>query len=557
MTNPDAQMPHPAAPNTSRRAIVKAAAATTLLASVVPSQRAAADTAPPFSYPAFLHSVASGDPLPDGVLLWTRITPSEGATPGSGKGLASWVAWEVATDREFTTVVAQGTTQTSASADHTVKADVRGLKPSTTYFYRFIANQRSTSPVISPIGRTKTAPGLGSTPDRLRFGVVSYADWQAGYFVAYRWLSSINQLDAVLHLGDYIYEYGAQTVAVRKHEPAHDLISLSDYRTRHGQYKRDKDLQSLHEMHPVIAIWDDHEFANNTWTGGAGNHTEASEGSWTARRDAAKRAYFEWMPVRASTTGTVFRRLQFGKLVDLHMLDLRSFRTIQAPVGSVMVDDPAGTITGREQLNWLKNGLSSSSAQWKFVGTSVMISPITFGSTPANLLGPIAELLGIPKGGFTINPDQWDGYTDDRRELLNHLVTNRIQNTVFLSGDVHMAFACDVPLNAAQYDGLGSIASEFTVTSVTSANVDDILGVPPHSVSGAGETALRNSNPHIKWIDMDSHGLGIIDVTAERAQMDYFTIDKANKNSPTRWTRSFATRSGTQMIKEAEEPVGT
>ncbi|HEV7626598.1 MAG TPA: alkaline phosphatase D family protein, partial [Streptomyces sp.] len=425
----------PTAGHPRRRTVVAATAASAALLPLVGGQ----SNAHAADGPAFLHGVASGDPLPDGVLLWTRVTPSPDAVPGSGKGGSVTVTWEVSEDESFGKVVAHGRTEATAATDHTLKADVRGLRPATTYWFRF-----SSGEVISPAARTRTAPADDADTGNLRLGVVSCSQYEAGYFASYRHLAARGDLHAVLHLGDYIYEYGTgeyplEGEVVRQVLPEHETVTLADYRIRHGHHKLDPDLQAMHTAHPVIAMWDDHEFANDTWSGGAGNHTPGEEGEWTQRVLAAKQAYFEWMPVRPSTEGTTYRRIGFGRLADLHLLDLRSFRDKQATIGDGdVIDDPDRTLTGRKQLDWLKSGLSSSQARWRMVGTSVMISPIAFGSVPAHLLGPLAELLGIPKEGLALNVDQWDGYTDDRRELLTHLRDERIDNTVFLTGDIHM-----------------------------------------------------------------------------------------------------------------------
>ncbi|QEU94964.1 alkaline phosphatase [Streptomyces kanamyceticus] len=533
-----------------RRTVVKVAAATAALAplAAVPAHAAAG--------PAFHHGVASGDPLPDGVLLWTRVTPTPDAVPGSAKGPDTEVRWEVSEDKGFTRVVGRGSTMARAASDHTVKADVRGLRQATTYYFRF-----SVGDVHSPVGRTRTTPAHDAAAPGVRFGVVSCANWEAGYFSAYRHLAARTELDAVLHIGDYIYEYksgeypSAENV-VRPHEPKHEIITLADYRTRHGVHKTDQDAQAMHATHPVIAIWDDHEFADNAWSGGAENHSADTEGGWDHRMAAAKQAYFEWMPVRPSTEGTVYRRVRYGKLADLHLLDLRSFRSEQAGFGSGEVDDPDRTITGRAQLDWLKSGLAASDAAWKLVGTSVMISPVAFGSLPAHLLEPIAELLGLPKEGLAINADQWDGYTDDRKELLSHLRDNNIRNTVFLTGDIHMAWANDVPAKAATYPLSQSVATEFVVTSVTSDNVDDLLHVAPHTISLVAVGAIKAANRHVKWLDMDSHGYGVLDVTAERSQMDYYTLsDREDPKATSSWARSYRTLSGTQKVERADAPV--
>ncbi|MFF9169013.1 MULTISPECIES: alkaline phosphatase D family protein [unclassified Streptomyces] len=540
-------------PAPRRRTVVKAAAATAVLAgplaAALPARAASAA-------PAFLHGVASGDPLPDGILLWTRVTPVPEAIPGSGTGPDTEVAWVVATDRALTDVVARGTVVATAASDHTVKADVRGLRPATDYYFRFSAGGTD-----SPVARTRTAPAADAPVAGLRFGVVSCANWEAGHFAAYRHLAARSDLDAWLHLGDYIYEYGsgeyaARGTVVRPHAPAHEILTLADYRIRHATYKTDPDLQALHLKAPVVAIWDDHEFADNAWSGGAVNHTEGAEGTWAARQAAAKQAYFEWMPVRPALAGTTYRRLRFGKLADLSLLDLRSFRSQQAATASGSVDDPDRTITGRAQLDWLKAGLKASDTTWRLVGNSVMISPFAVGSLSADLLKPLAKLLGLPQEGIAINTDQWDGYTDDRRELLAHLRANAIRNTVFLTGDIHMAWANDVPVDAGTYPLSPSAATEFVVTSVTSDNLDDIVKAPEGTISALASPVIRAANRHVHWVDTDRHGYGVLDLTAERAQMDYYVLsDRTDPDATSAWVRSYRTRSGTQKVERTYDPV--
>ncbi|MFE6095596.1 alkaline phosphatase D family protein [Streptomyces massasporeus] len=536
-----------------RRTVVKAAAATAVLAgplaATLPAR--AVDQAP-----AFLHGVASGDPLPDGVLLWTRVTPVPEAIPGSGAGPDTEVSWVVARDKAFSSIVAKGSTTATAASDHTVKADIRGLQPATDYWFRFSAGGTD-----SPAARTRTAPAADAAVPGLRFGVVSCANWEAGYFSPYRHLAARGDLDAWLHLGDYIYEYGTgeygtRDKVVRSHAPAHEIVTLADYRIRHARYKTDPDLQALHATAPVVAIWDDHEFANDAWSGGAENHTEGAEGAWSARQAAAKQAYFEWMPVRPAIAGTTYRRLRFGKLADLSLLDLRSFRSQQVKVGNGEVDDPDRTLTGRAQLDWLKAGLTSSDTTWRLVGNSVMISPFAVGSLSADLLKPLAKLLGLPQEGLALNTDQWDGYTDDRREILAHLRTNAIRNTVFLTGDIHMAWANDVPVDAGTYPLSPSAATEFVVTSVTSDNLDDIVKVPEGTVSAVASPVIRAANRHVHWVDTDRHGYGVLDITAERAQMDFYVIsDRAKRDATAKWSRSYRTRSGTQKVERTYDPV--
>jgi alkaline phosphatase D len=523
------------------------------------SQTAAAGT------PVFQHGVASGDPLPDAVVLWTRVTPTPESTPGSGLGPDTKVRWEVARDASFRKVVRAGTVTTSAARDHTVKIDATGLDPETWYHYRFVS-----AGVASPVGRTRTAPAATATPDHLRFGVVSCANLQAGWFSAYRHLAARDDLHAILHLGDYVYEYapgeygyGQGNVDVRRHDPATEMVQLADYRRRHAQYKQDPDLQALHARYPFIVTWDDHEVANDAWRGGAENHQPA-EGDFLARRARAHRAYDEWMPARLAGTAALddgtrlFRRLTFGRLAEISMLDLRTYRDQQAatPLVDPAVDDPERTITGREQLDWLKTSLTAP-VQWKLVGNPVMIAPVTFAHVPKDLIGPVDDVTGIlPRDGAPYNVDQWDGYTDDRREVLAHIRDRGLRDVVFLTGDIHSAWACDLPYDAATYPLGDSAGVEFVCTSVTSNNLDDITGTPPRTSSLTVEAAIQTSNRHVRYLNFDDHGYSVFDVTPARAQMDYYVIgDRADRNAPSRWTASWATRSGTSKVTPVAQPL--
>ncbi|MET3769488.1 alkaline phosphatase D [Marisediminicola sp. UYEF4] len=515
-----------------------------------------ADAAAPASGPYFRHGVASGDPLPDGVLLWTRVTPDAVSLPGSGRGPNVTVTWEVATDATFARVVAKGTVATGAARDHTVKAEPRGLAPATTYFYRFRVNRN-----VSPIGRTRTAPAPGAAVTGLRFGVVSCANLQAGFFSPYRHLAARGDLDLVLHLGDYLYEYApgeyqARDVVVRPHDPPTEMVVLQDYRRRHAQYKSDTDLQALHAAAPFVVTWDDHEFANDAWSGGAENHTETTEGSWDARRAASQQAYSEWMPVRYTSGGILYRRLQFGSLASISMLDLRTYRSQQAPsVVDQGISSPDRTITGDAQLAWLLDGLTAGVAQWKLIGNPVMITPIRFPSTlNSGEIGAMHELLGTTTiDGVPYNVDQWDGYTADRGEVLKHLRDNAVTDTVFLTGDIHSGWACDVPADPLTYPTNGaSVATELVCTSVTSDNLDDILRVPPRTGSLAVETAFRASNPHVKYLDFDTHGYSVLNVTPAGLRMDWYAIsDRTVRAATSAVTASWQVIAGTQRVTAA------
>ena len=525
----------------------------------------------------FRHGVASGDPEPRAVLIWTRVTPTPRSTPGSGRGPRVTVRWEVATDKRFRHVVRHGEFVTGPSRDHTVKVDVTGLKPATWYHYRFHCRGAT-----SRTGRTRTAPAARALPKNLRLGVVSCANFQAGWFSAYRGLARRNDLHAVVHLGDYLYEYGPgqyglgqDNTDVRRHLPAHEMVSLDDYRQRHAQYKRDPDLQDAHAKFPWIVTWDDHEVTNDQWRDGAENH-DASEGDYRKRRARAHRAYDEWMPVRMDGTarlgdGTrLFRRLRFGRLAELSMLDLRTYRSEQvaspappAPWPSGEVSDPDRTLTGDRQLAWLKDSLRRTrNVQWKLVGNPVMIAPVNFGALPDDIVNPINDVTGLlPEDGAPYNLDQWDGYTADRRRVFEFIRDHQVKDTVFITGDIHSGWAAELPYDAATYTGVGpteeSAGVEFVCTSVTSNNLKDITGAPPRTASIAVEQAIIANNRHIKYLNFDDHGFSVLDLTPKRAQMDWFVIsDRADRDATITWTRSYATRAGSNRVVAVDRPVG-
>ncbi|EHR51886.1 phosphodiesterase/alkaline phosphatase D [Saccharomonospora marina XMU15] len=508
--------------------------------------------------PPFAHGVASGDPLPDGVLLWTRVTPTPESVPGSGVGPDVTVSWEVALDERFTAIVAGGAARTGPGRDHTVKIDVAGLRPATSYWYRFRYGS-----AVSTVGRTRTAPADGSAVDRLRLGVVSCANWQAGYFAAYRHLAQRDDLDLVVHLGDYLYEYGpgddaAADAVLRPHDPPLEITTLEHYRRRHAQYKTDPDLQQLHARVPFAVTWDDHESANNAWSGGAENHTEPDEGTWASRRAASQRAYAEWMPVRYEPGGRLYRRLTFGTLAELSMLDLRTYRSEQpAHPFDPGIADPDRTITGAQQLDWLTSGLTTAQAQWKLVGNSVMISPVRFPSTLSTAeLHALSQLTG-PVTGVPINVDQWDGYTADRLKLFAALRDNGVRDTVFLTGDIHTCWAAELPSDPLTYPlNRASVGTELVCTSVTSDNIDDILGVAPRTASLALEAAIRVANPHVKHVELDSHGYSVVEVTPSAVRMDSFVLaDREDADSAVRRAASFRVDAGTQHVVRVWEEL--
>lgn len=435
----------------------------------------------------FYHGVASGDPLSDRVIIWTRVTPSTTVQPGE----AILVSWRVASDVNMNNIVSTGTASTSSLRDFTVKVDVTGLSPKTCYYYDFTYEGTN-----SLVGRMKTAPSTNA--DSVRFAVVSCSDYENGYFNSYASIVERNDIDAVLHLGDYIYEYvAAPGVDGRIVEPANEIVTLTDYRTRYSHYRLDKDLRNVHQQYAFISVWDDHETANNSWMNGAENHTEGAEGTWSARKSSGKQAYFEWMPVREQSEDStrLYRKITYGNLINLYMLDTRlEGREEQVGATDPETSNPNRTILGNEQYNWLATELENSTAQWNILGQQVMMAPLT-------------------AFGAVLNTDQWDGYPAERTKLYNHILDNNIENIVVLTGDIHTSWANDLPHTGYNSStGAGSAGVEYVVTSVTSSSSP--LGIPTALITAA--------NPHIKWSDLTKKGYLVLDINQQRVQGDYW-----------------------------------
>ena len=555
-----------------RRSFLKGTAALTAAGALTGPAFSAALAVEPGA--VFQYGVASGDPLPEGVVLWTRVTPAPEATPGSGKGGSVGVTWWV---RDTTgRVVRRGTVRTGPERDHTVKVDVRGLEPDRVYGYGFSLGSAS-----SPVGSTRTAPVPAAKNARLRFGMVSCSNYTGGYFSAYRHLAARDDLDFVLHLGDYLYEYGngddrygpSSLAGKRDHDPATEMVSLSDYRRRHALYKADPDLSVLHRKYAFITTWDDHEVTNDTWREGAQNHQGATEGEYVPRRNRSYQAYDEWMPIRLPQSRTaqearIYRRLRFGTLADLTMLDLRQYRDQQVgPTNGRTIDDPARTMTGPEQQAFLEQGLAAaSSPAWRLFGNSVQIMQVKAPPLPAATAAALAALQGgpqpvsLPASGFALLVDPWDGYTANRQRVLEKSLEAE-GDPVFLTGDIHSTWAADLPLDPGTYTGEPTAGSpstgiEFVCPSVTSDNLDDITGSPPRTSSVAVEEAIKGANRHIKELEFDSHGFSVVDITRERIQFDTFFIsDREDPAATAAFYRGFSSTKGSRTVVRATSQV--
>lgn len=479
----------------------------------------------------FYHGVASGDPLSDRVIIWTRITTDSISAP---------VQWQVATDTLFVNIVAHGTFTTDTSLDYTVKIDVTGLTANTWYYYRFMAYGK-----YSIIGRTRTIP-VGNI-DSLRFAVFSCSAFMAGYFNGYHDIAQRNDIDAILHLGDWYYEYQAGGTYYdgdtnRLAPLDHDSYTLSDYRLWQSQYRLEASTRDMLQQYPLISIWDDHETCDNSWYAGAANHNPATQGSWFVRKHAMKIAYFEWMPIREIAPGNdtiIHRSFKWGNLLSWIMLDTR-YEARDSSLGSMIsttgayLTDTNRRMIGNTQLAWLENQLSDKSTQWKLVGNQVMIAPFHF-------LGQI------------VNGDQWDGYPAEKLRVFNYIMKNNIKDIVFLSGDIHSSWANDLPHPDSTYNsstGAGSVATEMIGSSITSpAEFLGTITAPP--------SIVELSNSHVKYCEFTMRGYLLLDINKKRVQGDYIHV--SNIQTPT-YTASddaqYMNLDGNRFLSKGTGPLG-
>ncbi len=483
---------YPIAMTISRRGFLQGSAAG-LSVALLPWQMACGGTQTKV-YNIFVHGVASGDPLADAVILWTRVSTATAATS---------VEWQLASDEKFKTIVKSGTAMALPDKDYCVKLDVTGLSAATTYYYRFTALGET-----SMTGRTRTLPAAGAT--QVRFGLVSCSSLAHGFFHSYRELSERDDLDAIIHLGDYIYEYGSNEYGmIRPYEPTHEILSLEDYRTRYSQYRRDPNLASLHAAFPMIAIWDDHEFANNSYKDGADNHN-TGEGDWATRKQVAARVYREWIPIRDEADPLkIYRTFKMGGLLDLVLLDTRIWgRELQlTDPASPELNSDTRQLLGADQEAWLKEQLSTSTAKWRVVGQQVM-------------MGQLPQFL---------NTDAWDGYPKARERFLDAMTAGG-KNVVVLTGDIHSSWVHDLtpdPMDPSKYNattGQGSRAVELVVPAVTSPGLSkDLQQIAMDAVA---------LNTWTKFVDVYRRGYVLLDVNAQRVEAQFFHFEDIEVEAP-------------------------
>ncbi len=488
---------------------------------------------------AFTHGVASGDPLPDGVVLWTRFAPANGRR----------IAWEISEDEAFASIARRGEANASAANDFCVKLDVRGLRPGRRYFYRFLS---ASGP--SPIGQTRTAPA--GWVESLTAALFSCANFPFGYFHAYGHAATRENIDIVLHVGDYIYEYergeypnAREGLPERIIEPAHETVSLVDYCARYATYHTDPDLLELRRLKPISAVWDDHEIANDAAARGAQNH-QRSEGTYADRIAAASKAYFDWMPLRRPERGgmRLHRALDWGDLARIVLLDTRlagrdrqldyrralagrlsqgggeAAAAIQA-FRDTLLSDPRRALLGAEQEAWLARTLAQSKQRgqtWQIIAQQVVmgeqripsgLSRLLPESAHANTRRWIASGEALGAHGLPWNLDSWGGYPAARTRLLQACATHA-NNAVVLSGDSHNCWLN----NLAAPQGGSLAAVEFAGGSVSSPGFERALS---NASPGEREALMQSNNPELAWCDATHRGYGVLRFTRSACEAEW------------------------------------
>lgn len=511
---------------------------------------------------SFDHGVASGDPLQGRVILWTRLSPNDASA-------RLQVTWEIALDDQFKQIVKTDKVTTAAVQDFTVKVDATGLTPNQNYYYRFIFGDKK-----SPVGQTKTLPTSAS---KVSFAVCSCSNYPAGYFYVYREMAKQN-VDVVIHLGDYIYEYGADGYASEDAaklgrslaaDNSQEIIKLDDYRKRYALYRSDKDLQALHQRHPFIVIWDDHELANDTWKEGAENHQE-NEGSFLERKLAALQAYFEWMPIRpVSETDhlNIYRQFDFGNLVQLTMLDTRILaRDKQLDYADYLtasgldiqkfqqdLTNPARTLMGYTQRDWLLGKLQQSTATWNVLGQQILMTKMLI---PAELLLSLAEITSGNPSTDTLNQmttqitelvtlkmrlkqgdpslteqekarvltvapynlDAWDGYFAER-EILYGTLAQLKKKVVVLAGDTHNAWSSNLYSKDGTFVGV-----ELATSSVSSPGMEKYLNIPTAQLQQF-EFAFTALIDELNYCNLNQRGYLMVQLDEAQVESQWVFVD--------------------------------
>lgn len=497
----------------------------------------------------FSHGIASGDPRADSVILWTRITPTD-ANGGPVKLL-----WEISSTEDFLSAEFGGTVMASAATNWTAKVEAKGLEAGKAYYYRFLLGEAP-----SPVGQTRTLPQ--GDVSSVRFAVVSCANWQHGFFNTYDHIARQNNIDAVIHLGDYFYEYGAKGFENtemgkqgRLHQPRHEIVSLEDYRIRHAQYRTDPSLQAMSAKFPMITIWDDHESSNDSWQTGAENHNPATEGLWEDRKRAAMRAYYEWMPIRDPEEGksreSLFRNLDFGDLLSLVTVETRLTARAEPLVVETYIDDisaeggaekfkqdvlgdPSREMYGKVQEDFIIDALKASKEDgkvWRVIANQVImgrlltpdLEPYVDETAVAAIEKDwpgVRDMVKLSKYNLPVYPDSWDGYPAARNRFYNRLLDNNVQDIFVLTGDAHEFWMNDLTTEAKEKVGI-----EVVATAVSSETLVKYMG------SGTSDYALllTQANEDARYYNPLHNGY--VDITFGRSSAVVKMIAISNTQS--------------------------
>lgn len=438
---------------------------------------------------SFPFGISSGDPRPHSFIALTQLNPYKIINENS-------VQCEISKDPNFLEILAQEQQIPRAENGFSVKFKIESLPEGQTYYYRFIYGNDT-----SRTGRAKTSCVDCKT---LSFAVVSCSNYEWGYFNGYGRIARMENIDFVVHLGDYIYEHGPGVYGnkelPRKHLPRKEIIGLEDYRSRYAQYRLDPNLQDLHAAFSFITVWDDHEIANDAYKDGAQNH-QAEEGAWNERKNIARKVYFEWLPVAENPTQSIQRKFSFGKLASLYMLDERLEARTEQGKGE---DDSTRSMLGAAQRTWFSNEvLKDSNTLWKIWGNQVIFNPVQ--SPPA-----VVKALKTKT-----NNDMWDGYSEERKQILQHWVQNDINNLIILTGDAHFSMGIET-----HFDGK-NLGVEWVTPSITSANLNERISTfKAHLVEHM--VRKKSLNPHVNYVDLCNHGFMIVELNENKAKNTWY-----------------------------------
>lgn len=481
---------------------------------------------PQFSADPFAAGIASGDPASDGVVLWTRLIPDPSREQAWQKENVT-VEWRVATDEAFRKVVKRGKAVATPELGHSVHVEVRGLQPARHYWYQF-----RLAGAESPVGRTRTAPAQTNSSDKLRFAFASCQHYEYGYFTAYQHMVQ-EDLDLVVHLGDYIYEGGITTNRARQHN-SKEIITLNDYRNRYALYRSDPALREAHRLFPWIVTWDDHEVDNN-YAGDVPEDKQTRE-QLLERRASAYQAYYEWMPLRRAnlprgSSMQLYRQVSYGPLANFFVVDTRQYRTDQpcgdgdkAPCPAMFAPD--ATMFGAQQEAWLTSAMRRSQSRWNLLANQVMLAKI-------DRDGGAGEKYPM---------DQWSGYEAARVRFMDFLESSKVPNPVVLTGDVHTSWVCDL---RADFRNTAKpiVATELVGTSITSGG--DGVDVTPAAA------AYLPDNPHVRFFNA-KRGYVRCDLTPARLQADFRTVEKVTvPGAPVQTKASFVVENGRPGAQKA------